>query len=66
MSEQTQPDWRHLLLELVSKLDEVYAHPQYRAVWESAWIHGCRYGGPTYERELKAAREALGVKPRAE
>jgi hypothetical protein len=34
MSEQTQPDWRHLLLELVSKLDEVYAHPQYRAVWE--------------------------------
>jgi hypothetical protein len=37
----------------------IESHPNYRAVWDSAFLHGCPYTGPTWERELDTLRTAL-------
>ena len=50
---------RDALAALVSRLDEVHAHPAYKSVWTLHMIHGGRYDGPTYVEELARAREAL-------
>ena len=49
------------LLALVNKLIEVENSSSYQAVWSSAWAHGVVYIGPTYEKELKVAKELLGI-----
>ena len=48
-----------LLLEIAEaarrlhdKLKVIDADPATRAVYESAWLHGVKYDGPTYEEEL--------------
>jgi hypothetical protein len=47
------------LRDLVEKLDLIENDPQYLAVWESAFIHGAPYTGPSYVEELEAAKKVL-------
>lgn len=48
------------LRALVNRLDEVHADPKYEAIWHLWQNHFGPYRGLTYEKELQAAREALG------
>ena len=48
------------LQALVSKLDLIST--EIKKLTMLAWIHGNRYTGPTYEKELKHAKEVLKTK----
>lgn len=48
-----------VLRTLIDRLDEIHEHPAYRSVWTINQIHVGPYSGPTYEAELKAARDYL-------
>jgi hypothetical protein len=50
---------KQALVNLVTKIDEVFAHDSYRGVWVMAHVHGYTYNGPTFEAELNAAKAAL-------
>lgn len=50
---------RIALQNLVDRLTEVEASPEFQNVWVIAHIHGFEYTGPNYAKELEAAREAL-------
>ncbi len=45
---------------LVAKLDQINADPSMQSVFAMAAIRGAEYMGPTYERELEAAKAVLG------
>ena len=49
---------RDALRELVDALDR--CKPGIDSAFSMAWVHGQRYDGPTYEKELEAARTTLG------
>ncbi len=49
---------RDALRDLVDALDR--CKPGIDSAFSMAWVHGQRYDGPTYEKELEAARTALG------
>lgn len=44
---------------LVRKLKAVHADSRYMAVWQLYDLHGMRYTGPQYDKELEAAEAAL-------
>ncbi len=44
---------------LVDKLEAVHADPQYISVWQLNYIHGGRYTGPQYDKELAALKVVL-------
>ena len=47
---------------LCARLDLIHKNPQYKAVWDSARVHGATHDGqPTYEHELKALKAAVEV-----
>lgn len=46
---------------LVEKLLEIHKDSRYMAVWSSYMIHGGKYAGPQYDKELKALQSALGI-----
>lgn len=45
---------------LVGKLNEVMKNPNYLGVWTVAAIHGVKYDGPTWGKELAALEAVLG------
>lgn len=44
---------------LVAKLDAIEGDPGYASVFALAKLHGAEYHGPTWEREIEAARAVL-------
>ena len=48
---------------LVERLDEINAHPEFKSVWTLHYVHGGRYGGPSWVEPLEAARIALEEAP---
>ena len=48
-----------LLKDLVDKLVEIQQDPSHIAIFTSAFIHGSKYTGPTYTKELFAAIKYL-------
>ena len=44
-----------VLQQLVKKLEDIEGHPSYLGVWTMASVHGFKYDGPTYDKELLAA-----------
>jgi hypothetical protein len=48
-----------LLEALVTKLDEILAHPAYKGVFTLAHVHGMSYKGPKFDAEYDAARAYL-------
>jgi hypothetical protein len=50
---------RDALAALVTKLDEIGADPDYKAVWALAHVHGFQYRGPNYAEALERARAVL-------
>lgn len=50
-----------LAAALVSQLDFVHSCPAYHAVWVTHQLHCGPYAGPTYEKQLDALRERLGM-----
>lgn len=51
--------------KLCDKLDEVSSHPEYSAVFTSAYVHGVNYNGPTYGEATKAAVASLDALAKA-
>lgn len=47
------------LKNLVDRLEEIHNDSRYTAVWSNYYIHGGKYTGPTYVKELEEAKEAL-------
>ena len=45
--------------KFVKQIDMIHEHPQYKAVWDSHYVHGGQYKGPQYKVELDALRAAL-------
>ena len=52
-----------VLKSLVERLHEVLADKNYQSVWQLAYIHGIRYKGPTYTKELGDAERELTPLP---
>lgn len=50
---------RVALAALVKRLEMIEADPGYQDVWMLHHVHGGRYTGPTYVRQLRAAKAAL-------
>ncbi len=50
---------------LCDKLEEVSNHPQYTAVFTSAYVHGMEYSGPTYGEATKTAVASLDALAKA-
>jgi hypothetical protein len=44
---------------LTNLLDEIHESPSYKAVWSSAYIHGVKYTGKTYQEELKRLKKEI-------
>lgn len=44
---------------LTNLLDEIHESPSYKAIWSSAYIHGVKYNGKTYQEELKRLKEEI-------
>lgn len=57
----TWSEQRQTAVDLVRKLEEIHAHPGFKAVWVCAQVHGEPYTGPNYKDELFALRSALGL-----
>ena len=57
--------YKQALQNLVAKLEQIHADPQYQSVWTLSMIHGAHYSGPTYEAELNAAKRVLADPPGA-
>ena len=47
--------------ELVLKIKAIHANEAYKGVWVLAANHGNPYAGPTYDQELKALAEEVGL-----
>lgn len=45
---------------LINKMDLIHKHPEYNAVWSSAFIHRGNYHGPNYQAELQTLRVIVG------
>ena len=50
---------REALQNLVERLDEIHAHPEFKSVWTMYAVHGGQYRGPTWVDALEAARVVL-------
>lgn len=57
--------WKELLTDLVTRLDYVHNHDNYKAVWSMYMIHGGNYTEPKYEKEFEAAKQAIDAAMRA-
>lgn len=49
------------LNNLCDKLDEIVADDSYKSVFTIAFVHGCKYQGPSWEETLKQARATLAA-----
>lgn len=47
------------LVNLITKLDAVFADKSYRGVWTLAFVHGVAYNGPNVNVEMEAAKDLL-------
>jgi hypothetical protein len=45
--------------DLLDRLDEITGHPQFKAAFQLAALHGQEYSGPQWARVVAAARRAL-------
>lgn len=54
---------REALKTLVDRLDFIHEDPLYKSVWIHYMVHGNRYSGPQYDRELTASKAALAATP---
>ncbi len=52
-----------VLRALVEKLNAVHEDPQYKGVWTLHHVHGGRYSGLTYEKELGDGMKFLAEQP---
>ena len=51
-------------MALVGKIKIIHELPEYRAVWQIAHVHGCRYDGPKYDKELETLEREIHAEHR--
>lgn len=49
------------LRALVDRIDEINKHPDFHSVFFSAYVHGVKYTGPTWNEPLTNAKAALAA-----
>jgi hypothetical protein len=61
MSEDNRDPVRAALEALVSKLELIQSDAEFNGVWTYLAAHGIKYTGPTWNKELAAARAAIST-----
>lgn len=56
---EAAPSLKEAAAKLVKKIEAIHSSPEYQAIWTMAAVHGRRYRGEDYDKELQDLKKAL-------